>query len=134
VVLWAWASDADHVVEGTARGLGTLAPYGGDGTITHSARYDEGAWQLQLVRSLTPSDSTRGPAFVPGTSVPIAFFGADGSNGEGTVRGAVSAWYALYLEVPTPTRVYLTPVVATLVTAGLGVLVIRRAQRGREEA
>jgi mono/diheme cytochrome c family protein len=134
VVLWTWTSDQDRVAEGTARGLGTFQPYGGDGTIAHSARYDEGAWQLQVVRPLAPADSTRGPGFTPGTSVPIAFFAADGSNGEGPVRGAVSAWYAIYLDVPTPARVYVMPVVAVLVTAGLGVLVIKRAQRGYEEA
>jgi len=132
VVLWAWSSDSDRVAEGTARGLGTFEPRSGDGTIAHSARYDEGAWQLQLVRTLAPADSTRGPRFTPGSSVPIAFLAADGSNGEGTVRGAVSAWYAIYLDVPTPTRVYVMPVVAMLVTAGLGVLVVRRAQRQRK--
>jgi DMSO reductase family type II enzyme heme b subunit len=129
VVLWAWSSDADRVVEGTARGLGTFQPFPGDGTVTHSARYDQGAWQLQLVRPLAPADSARGPRFTPGTSVPIAFYAADGSNGEGDVRGAVSAWYAIYLDVPTPTRVYILPVVAVLATAGFGVLVVRRAQR-----
>jgi mono/diheme cytochrome c family protein len=134
VVLWAWTSDGDRVSEGTARGLGTFQPYGGDGTIAHSARYEEGAWQLQVVRTLAPADSTRGPRFTPGSSVPIAFYAADGSNGEGPVRGAVSAWYAIYLDVPTPSRVYVMPVVAMLVTAGLGVLVIRRAQKGHEEA
>jgi mono/diheme cytochrome c family protein len=134
VVFWEWTSDGDRVREGTARGLGTFQPYQGDGTVTHSARYDEGAWQLQLTRTLAPADSTKGPRFTPGSSVPIAFSAADGSNGEGDVRGSVSAWYSVYLDVPTPSRVYVMPVVAALVTAGLGVLIIRQARKGREEA
>jgi len=45
------------------------------------------------------------------------------------VRGAVSGWYALYLDVPTPATVYVAPAVTTLLTAGLGFIVIARARR-----
>jgi hypothetical protein len=45
------------------------------------------------------------------------------------VRGAVSAWYAIYLDVPLPPRVFIAPVVATLLTAALGLIVVVRAQR-----
>jgi DMSO reductase family type II enzyme heme b subunit len=128
VVVWAWDSATDQVAEGTARGLGTFAA-AGPGTIGHQARYEDGTWQLQLTRALAPADSSRGPRFVPGASVPIAFYAADGSNGEDAVRGAVSAWYAIYLDVPTPTRVFVIPAVAVVVTAGLGLLAIRRAQQ-----
>jgi hypothetical protein len=48
------------------------------------------------------------------------------------MRTAVSAWYALYLDVPTSPRVYTTPLVAMVLTAGFGVLVGRSARgRGR---
>ena len=52
-----------------------------------------------------------------------------GVNGETDVRGAVSAWYAVYLDVPTPPAVYVTPVVAVILTAGLGLVVVKRAQQ-----
>ena len=52
-----------------------------------------------------------------------------GSNGEHDTRMAVSAWYFLALDQPTPPRVYLSPVVAMAVTLGLGMLVAMRAQR-----
>jgi hypothetical protein len=64
-----------------------------------------------------------------GEAIPIAFLAADGSNGEDAARAAVSAWYAVYLDTPTPTGVYVIPVVTALVTAGLGGLAVARAQR-----
>ena len=50
------------------------------------------------------------------------------------LRGAVSAWYAIYLDVPTPGRVYVQPIVAVLLTAELGLFVIIRAQRRERRA
>jgi hypothetical protein len=67
--------------------------------------------------------------FATGRAIPIAFFAADGSNGEDDVRGSVSAWYAIYLDVPTPRRVYVAPAAAMLLTAGLGFMAVRQAQR-----
>jgi hypothetical protein len=54
---------------------------------------------------------------------------ADGSNGEDGVRGAVSTWYAVHLDEPTPARVYAAPAATALLTAGLGMLLVVRAQR-----
>jgi DMSO reductase family type II enzyme heme b subunit len=134
VHLWRWTSDPDRLEVGSASGLGSLTPGSGSGGVTHAARYDQGQWQVQLVRALTPADSAAAPAFVPGRTVPVAFFAADGSSGEDQVRGAVSAWYAIYLDVPTPSRVYVQPAVAVLLTAGLGLFIVRRAQRGDRRA
>ena len=128
VHLWRWTSAPDRVDIGTARGLGTFAATGAD-TLTHVARYDAGQWQLQLVATLRPADTTRSPQFIPGRIVPFALFVADGSNGEDDVRGAVSTWYAIHLDVPTPARVYAMPAVTVLLTASLGLLLITRAQR-----
>ena len=41
----------------------------------------------------------------------------------------MSAWYAIYLDVPLPPKVFIAPVVATLLTAGLGIIIVARAQR-----
>jgi hypothetical protein len=41
----------------------------------------------------------------------------------------VSAWYSIYLDVPTPPSVYVAPLIAALLTAALGMLVVRRAQQ-----
>jgi hypothetical protein len=42
---------------------------------------------------------------------------------------AVSAWYFLALDEPTPLRVYVSPLIAAGLALGLGMLWIRRAQR-----
>jgi hypothetical protein len=84
---------------------------------------------VQFTRPLAPADSAAAPVFAAGEPIPIAFFAADGSNGESETRGAVSAWYAIYLDVPTPPGVYVAPVVAVLLTAGLAFMVVWRAQK-----
>jgi len=124
-----WSSDSDRVEEGTGTGLGRFAPQAGSARWSHAARFENGEWQLQLMGALAPTDTAAAPAFRPGQPVPIAFFAADGSNGEEGVRGSVSAWYSIYLEVPTPSRVYVQPVLVGLLTAGLGLFAIHRAQR-----
>lgn len=61
--------------------------------------------------------------------IPMALFAWDGDNGESGTRGAISTWYFIYLDEATPKTVYATPVVAILLTAGLGIFVVGRAQR-----
>lgn len=126
--LWRWASDPEGSEEGTATGLGRFRARAGAREVTHASRYDAGEWRVQFTRALASADSAA-PRFVPGETTPIGFLVADGSNGEDDVRGAVSAWYAIYLDVPTPARVYLAPVAGALLTAGLGLGVVAGAQR-----
>jgi len=129
VYLWRWTSAPDAVEEGSGTGFGQFAAASGDVEVTHGARYDAGEWQVQFTRALVPGDSAVAPVFAAGEPIPIAFFAADGSNGETETRGAVSAWYAIYLDVPTPPGVYVAPVVAVLLTAGLALMVVWRAQK-----
>jgi len=42
---------------------------------------------------------------------------------------AVSTWYFLALDQPTPPGTFISPVIAMVVTLGLGMLVVVRAQR-----
>src|SRR3989442_6945084 len=60
----------------------------------------------------------------------MAFFAWDGSSGEHGSRMAVSTWYFLALDRPTPPGVFISPVLAMLVTLTLGLVVVRRAQPG----
>jgi DMSO reductase family type II enzyme heme b subunit len=129
VYLWRWASSPDASEEGTGAGLGQFTARAGNSDLTHAAVWDQGEWELQFSRPLRPSDTTAAPTFTTGRPIPIAFFAFDGSNGETELRGSVSAWYAIYLDVPTPANVYLTPVVAVLLAAGLCVTVVWRAQQ-----
>jgi DMSO reductase family type II enzyme heme b subunit len=131
VYQWRWASAPDRVEEGSATGLGSFVPFARGPLVTHAAAFEHGRWRLQLTRALAPSD-TVALAFQPGRAVPVAFFAADGSSGEAGPRGSISAWYQVYLDVPTPATAFVTPIVAMLLTAGLGIVVIVRAQqRGR---
>jgi DMSO reductase family type II enzyme heme b subunit len=135
VQLWRWTSAPDRLEVGSATGLGTFAPTAADAdSVSHAARYDAGQWRLQLVRALRTRDTTRGPQLRAGSAMPIAIFVADGSNGEDDVRSAVSTWYAIHLDVPTPARVYAMPAITVLLTAGLGMLLITRAQRSEPQA
>ena len=128
VYQWRWTSQPDEVREGTATGLAAFAP-GAAGAVTHRAAWADGEWRVQFVRALAAPDKTTAPAFPMGSAIPIAFYVADGSNGEDDVRGAVSTWYAIYLDIPTPPRVFLAPIVTALMTAALGVFVVWSAQR-----
>jgi DMSO reductase family type II enzyme heme b subunit len=128
---WRWTSAPDVVEVGAAQGLGTFAAASAAGAdaVGHVARYDAGQWRVQLTRALRTGDTIHAPVFRPGSAVPVAFIVADGSNGEDAVRGAVSTWYAVHLDVPTPPRVYAAPAITVLLTAGLGMLLVTRAQR-----
>ena len=131
--LWRWSSDADRAVEGTSTGLDRFTPRAG-GRLAAASRWADGEWRVMLVRPLRSDDTTAAPSIPIGRAIPIAFRASDGSSGEGDVRTAVSAWYAIHLEVPTPPRVYVTPAATMLLTAALGVLVVRRAQRRERES
>ena len=126
---WRWASDAPAAEEGLSAGLGKFTPLGGAAAVTAAARHNAGQWSLQLVRALASPDTARAPAFGMGRAIPLSFAIADGSSGEGEVRGSVSAWYAINLDVPTPRRVYVAPALTGLLTAGFGVLLVSQAQR-----
>ncbi len=124
-----WTSSPDEIHEGTAAGLGTFSASSGASELTHAAAFADGEWQLTFTRPLAPVDSTQALTLVTGRPIPIGFFAADGTSGEDHIRGAVSAWYSIYLDVPTPPSVYVAPLIAALLTAALGMLVVRRAQQ-----
>jgi DMSO reductase family type II enzyme heme b subunit len=127
--VWRWASTPDAVQEGSSTGLGRFAAQSGAAQVVHAAVYDRGEWRVQFSRALVPADTASSPTFTPGRAIPVAFFAADGSNGEGEVRGSASAWYAIYLDVPTSSLVYAAPITTTLLTVALGLLMVRQAKR-----
>jgi hypothetical protein len=128
VYAWRWTSNPDQVQVGRMTGLGRFTP-SGTTEVTHAAVHEHGAWYVQFSRPLAPADTATAPAFAAGRAIPITFLAADGSNGETEMRSAVGAWYAIYLDTPTPPRVYVAPAATVLLTAGLGVLVVVTAQR-----
>ena len=126
VYVWRWSSEP-RVEEGTETALGKFTALAAT-SVTQSARFVDGQWQVLFTRPLASKDTTI-PGFTTGHAIPIAFFAADGSSGEDEIRGAVSTWYAVYLDVPTPRRVFVAPIAMIAVSAGLGMLLVTRAQR-----
>jgi DMSO reductase family type II enzyme heme b subunit len=127
VYVWRWTSEP-RIEEGTEAGLGHFTALPGV-SVRQASRFADGQWQVMLSRPLASNDTTRWPRFTTGHAIPIAFYAADGSSGEDEIRGAVSTWYAVYLDVPTPTRVFVAPVAMIALSAGLGMLLVTRAQR-----
>ncbi len=133
VYLWSWESTAEGAVEGDARGLGTLAPQGDAGqSLMSEAAFSAGRWAVMFRRALVTEDSGD-LQFRIGEPVPVGFAAWDGDNGESGTRGSISSWNYVFLEEPTPATVVVAPLIATLLTAGLGVLVVARAQRRERE-
>ncbi|HEU5261827.1 MAG TPA: c-type cytochrome [Gemmatimonadales bacterium] len=123
---WRW-SNGGEAAAGHARGLERFdalpeAP-------AARAVYDHGQWRVVFTRSLATPDTANELQFALGRAIPVAFFAWDGSNGEHGSRLAVSTWYFLALDQPTPPGVFISPVVAMALTLGLGFTVVWRAQR-----
>jgi DMSO reductase family type II enzyme heme b subunit len=130
VYLWRWER-GQQATELVARGLARYEPLGGvqPGALVAEAVFDQGEWRLMLRRTMDAEGVEDRLGFEPGRAIPMALFAWDGSNGETGAQGAIGSWYFLYLDQPTASSVYVTPVLATLLTAALGVVVVRRAQR-----
>jgi len=131
VYQWRWSSQGGAVA-GLARGLERFDPLAGGGTVGAQAVYDHGEWRVALARALATADTANELQVRSGRAIPVAFFAWDGSNGEHGTRMAISTWYFLALDEPTPARVFISPVIAMALTLALGMLVVWRAQRPKE--
>lgn len=133
VYLWQWRSDQMGAQRATARGMREIAPLDDDVLVADS-RWEAGQWQLLLRRSLRTEDGAGVLQFEPGVSIPVAFFAWDGDNSEEGTRGSISSWFFIHLEQEVPATTYVAPLVAFLLTGGMGLLVVARAQRREREA
>jgi mono/diheme cytochrome c family protein len=131
VYQWRWRSvpaPLGEALVGNAKGMERFDTLPG-APLEVQSRYDGGQWRLVFRRSLATPDSSHQLQFRTGRPIPIAFFAWDGSNGEAGSRGAVSTWYFLALDTPTPIGVFVLPTIALLASFGLGWTIIRRTQR-----
>ena len=136
VYQWRWRSAPRGAVAGLARGIDrfdTLPPASGPAA---RAVWDHGQWRVVFTRTLATADTANELQFAVGRAIPVAFFAWDGSSAERDTRMALSTWYFLALDQPTPPGTFISPVIAMVVTLGLGMLVVVRAQRrdGRRAA
>lgn len=126
VSLWLWDSRTG-LGRATARGLGEIDTLGSDGLAGEWA-YEAGQWRLTARRDLRSGEGST-LSFREGVALPIAFFAWDGSSGENVHRSSVSGWYYLYLEAPRSAASYAVPLLATLLTAALALVLAARARR-----
>ena len=132
--LWQWRSDRPEGDELVARGLGTgHAQDEGSRQLQVDAAWAEGEWSVLFRRALTTPDSTADLQLPVGQAVPVAFQAWDGDNGESGRQGAVSTWYFIQLQESVPLTVYAAPALAMMLTAGLGLLGVVRAQKREQE-
>ena len=133
VYLWSWESGGAGAQEGDARGLGTMAPQGAaNQTLVSESAFSAGRWAVMFRRALQTEDPGD-LQFRIGEPIPVGFAAWDGDNGESGTRGSISSWNYVFLQEPTPATVVIAPLIATLLTAGLGVLVVARAQKRERE-
>lgn len=128
-----WTSRPNALEVGTANGMGSFSG-SASSDVRYLADFDAGEWSLQITRSLTTSEDSPATTFVPGEPIPIAFYVADGTSGEDDMRGSVSAWYSIYLNVPMPASVYIAPVIATVLTALLGLALIWQTKKNERNS
>jgi DMSO reductase family type II enzyme heme b subunit len=136
VRLWVWKSDLEEqgkrsIEEATARGWKQPAKPQAENQqqVSGKAVWNEGRWSVVMRRPLV-TEAGSDVQFTPGVFVPMAINVWDGSNGEHGLMMAVSTWYYVFLEAPTPPRVYGYSALAVLATGVIGFGLMRKAQRG----
>ncbi|MBI1966771.1 MAG: c-type cytochrome [Gemmatimonadetes bacterium] len=140
VYQWRWTSTPGGVredslsaaVAGLARGIDRFDPLPGT-PLSAQAVYDQGEWRVVFSRSLATADTANQLHLRTGRAIPVAFFAWDGSNGETGTRMAVSTWYFLALDTPVRAQVFVSPILAAALALGLGLTLVRRAQRPRSQ-
>ncbi|MFQ5783389.1 MAG: ethylbenzene dehydrogenase-related protein [Alphaproteobacteria bacterium] len=139
VHLWVWKADLDaqgkrSVEEGNARGWKQPIKVQADDKqqITAEARWDQGRWTVVMRRPLKTEDKND-VQFDKGVFIPMAANAWDGSNGEHGLIMSLSSWFYVIIEAPTPFSVYVYAVLAFLGVGGLGIRLMREAERNEEE-
>ena len=134
VYQWRWSSVPGRGIAGLARGMERFDTLPTARAPATQAVFDHGQRRVVFTRALATADSADELQFALGRPIPLAFFTWDGSNAERDGRMAVSTWYFLALDQPTPPGAFISPVIAMLITLGLGLLVAGRAQKRQRGA
>lgn len=140
VHLWIWKADKDAkgeraTEEGNARGWKQpVKIQAGDGQqISGGATWDQGRWSVVMKRPQKTGDKND-VQFEKGVFTPMSVNAWDGSNGEHGLIMSLSTWHFVMLEAPTPIKVYVYAILAFLVVGGLGVWLMRKAEKEGDTA
>ncbi|MDE0485024.1 MAG: c-type cytochrome [Candidatus Poribacteria bacterium] len=119
VYLWQWkASDADKVMELTAKGINNAGAQEVQGDIQAKSEYTDGQYKLWVKRALK-TDDKKDLQLESGVFVPIAFSAWDGANGDVDTKRVISSWYSFVLEPVPSSRRFIYPPLVALLSFGL---------------
>ncbi|MFI5295545.1 MAG: c-type cytochrome [Thermodesulfovibrionales bacterium] len=124
VNIWQWKASDDLAVEFNAQGPSAVTQQEKQ-DLQVVPSYREGLYRIMFKRALQTGDKDDA-AFEVGKFTPFAVTLYDGRNDEENNKGAVSAWYFMELEPPTPVKVYVLPPIAFIAFLGIG-LVLRKS-------
>ena len=134
VNLWIWKADLEAagkrtVDEALARGWRQPAKLQSEEQqqVSAKALWEDGRWHVVFKRPLVTEDRND-VQFREGKFIPIALNAWDGSNGEHGMIMSLSSWYYVYIEAPTPWTVYLYTILAVLLSAALGVFLVKKVR------
>ena len=131
VHLLVWKADQAATEEAIARGWTQKPrPQPKAGQQTKSkAVWAQGRWRVVMKRALVTEDRND-VQFREGQFVPMVVNAWDGSNGEHGLVMSVSTWYFVFMEAPVPMSVYIWVILVVIIVGGLGVWLMRKAERG----
>ncbi len=120
VNMWQWKASDNLVVESVAASPDKVDLQEKQ-DVKVLSDYAEGRYRIVFRRSLQAVDEKHA-IFEVGKFMPFSVALYDGRNNEQDKKGAISAWYYLMLEPPTPATVYILPPIAFLGMLGVGFL------------
>lgn len=119
---WRWSA-AQRLERFVVAGARSVSPRDAGGLAAHGV-YRDGQYRVIFRRVRIGGEQE--PGFEPGGFTPIAFHLWDGDQGEEGLKMAISAWYYLRLDLPTPASVYLWPLAFGLLALGGELWLLRR--------
>src|SRR6202142_3173837 len=120
VNIWQWKASDNLGVEFNAHGpLALMQQEKQDIQVVPS--YKDGLYRIMFKRALQTGDKDD-TTFEVGKFTPFAVTLYDGRNDEENNKGAISAWYFMVLEPPTPAKVYVLPPIAFIAVLGIGLV------------
>ncbi|MBF0338119.1 MAG: c-type cytochrome [Nitrospirae bacterium] len=122
VNLWQWkASEDNKVASLTGKGYDMAPEPKEKQNVTAVGTYTDGLYRVIFKRALNTGVADDS-AFAVGKFIPFAVQLFDGNNGEDANKAAISAWYFLMTEPPTPLKVYVMPPIVTVLVFAVGLI------------